>query len=314
MYVMNLIALFYILITLGILIFIIVVFVKKSKNQCDKEGFYEGIMAPITNRKQHLKVWGWGINENLEKVKGFSEPFLKTCAHWNIKPELIGVGVKFANWETDVKNKDGRWAGHGLQRFYVLRDALEGLKDNQLVLVMDTADTLIAGSADEIVSRFEKLNTDILISAEAGFTYQYPVYQKKYDKNNTKTMYKYIAAGTYMGYAGALKKMCDKCIEICCVDTTHHLYNRVEMGVLGVWVHDNLVPNQSMSERALVRLDTNCNIFWVTSYDNENYLKALESKGNIFHNSKTNTNPIIMHLVGGVTRKRIKEGIKKILT
>ena len=263
---------------------------------------------------ENLLVWGWGINKDRTTIEKLSKPFLESGKFCKLNCDLIGVGVDYAKWETDVINGDGSKAGRGLQRFYVLRDALKNVNPNQIIVVMDTADTILVGSEEEILSRFKKHNTKILISAEKGYTYQYPKYREKFDKNNTKTPYKYIAAGTFIGYADAIKQMVDDCINMCCKNEKSEVYNKVEMTVMSVWIHKHLIPNQPINEQALIKLDTNCDIFWVTTEDSNNYLKNLDNykSSRRFYNQITNTYPLILHLVGGPTRDRLEEGLDKL--
>ena len=134
-----------------------------------------------------LLVWGWGINRDRKQMEQMSKPFLESAKAWNLDASLIGIGVDYAKWETHVtKDGDGSKAGHGLQRFYVLRDALRGIDKDQIIVVMDTADTLLMGTSQEIIKRFKQLNTKLLISAEEGFTFQYPAIEK----NTTKIILK----------------------------------------------------------------------------------------------------------------------------
>ena len=276
-----------------------------------------------------LLVWGWAINKDRKKMEHVSRFFTKSAKHFGIEPKLIGIGVDYAPWDAPVVDGDGSKAGHGLQRFYVLRDELKNVPDEQIILVMDTADTVIAGSAEEILRRFKKLNTRFLISAEAGFTYQYPRYKKKYDENNPHNKYKYIAAGTFIGYAKELKKMVEECIVLCCVDKDSGAWNTVEMNVLSHWVHKYLIPKESKDKQSFVRLDTDCELFWVTTSDdreNDSFSRNLDlvtSSPNFtdksgsqvpedkFYNPLTDTYPIVLHLVGRVKKKQ-EESVNKV--
>lgn len=260
-----------------------------------------------------LLVWGWAINKDRQKMEAVSKTFLESGKHYSLHTKLIGIGVDYAKWDAPVVNGDGSKAGHGLQRFYVLRDELKNVSPDQIVVVMDTADTLLAGNQDDIIQRFKKLNTRILISAEQKYTYQLMQYKQKYINNNQKTPYKYIAAGTFMGYARDLKKMVDDCIVLCCTDKNSDLWNRVEMAVLSAWVHKHLVVDQPKHTKALIRLDTNCDVFWVTTKDHSNFLKNLESPNPTFYNEITKTHPLILHLTEH-SRGKILDALDKILT
>lgn len=264
----------------------------------------------IINQKEKNKllVWGWAINKDRKKMEKMARYFLSTARKHKISPELIGIGWEYADWDDPVVDGDGSKAGHGLQRFYVLREKLRGLDDDIPILVMDAGDTLINGTGEEILKRFKKFNTQILFSAEAMYTYQYMENKEKYDKMNPRTKYKYIAAGTFIGYAGSLREMVEDCIVKCCTDQESKLYNAIEMNILGIWVHERL------EKKKKVQLDIFSKLFWVTSNDADNYLNTLYSKGKQFYNSHTGTYPIIYHLVGGPTRKKIEEGANKILS
>jgi len=264
-------------------------------------------------KNTELLVWGWAINKDRKKMEEMSSRFLESGKLWGYTTELIGIGWDYAKWDAPVVNGDGSKAGHGLQRFYVLREALEKIKDpNQIIVVMDTADTLFSGPPEEVLQHFKELKTRLLISAEQGFTYQYTTYKPNYDHNNKYNIYKYIAAGTYMGYANTLKKMVDECITMCCESKEDgHSYDRVEMTVLANWTYRYLIPTEPPGGLANVRLDTMCKIFWVTTGDHENFDKELEKPGRFF-NPRTKTTPQILHILPPERQRKLDSGLEKI--
>jgi hypothetical protein len=270
--------------------------------------------AGTERSSDNLLVWGWAINKDRKKMEEMSSRFLESGKLWGYKTELIGIGWDYAKWDAPVVNGDGSNAGHGLQRFYVLREALEKIKDpNQIIVVMDTADTLFSGPPEEVLKNFKDLNTRLLISAEEAFTYQYPTYRPNYDHNNKYNIYKYINAGTYMGYAYMLKKMVDECIVMCCEsDKDGHSYDKVEMTVLANWTYRYLIPTEPPGGLANVRLDTMCKIFWVTTGDRDkNFEKELDKPGRFF-NPITKTNPQILHIMPPDRKMKFEKGLEKI--
>lgn len=297
----------YVLLVLGWVVFIVVAMATSRRGWGNAQ---ENFSQP------QLLVWGWAINKDRAKMEQVSKHFLESAKHWGFDAQLVGIGWDYAKWDDPVVDGDGSKAGHGLQRFYVLREALRSsrIDPKTVIVVMDTADTLLSGPPNEVLGNFRKLKTRILISAESGFTYQYPRYREKYDNNNRKNMYKYIAAGTFMGYADALGKMVDECIEMCCTDEKSDVWNTVEMTVLSKWVHKYLIPTEPPGGIANVRLDTNCDIFWVTTGDDDSFDRVSMEKGR-YRNPKTQTKPQILHIVGSHQKRqpRLERGLAKIL-
>jgi hypothetical protein len=148
---------------------------------------------------------------------------------------------------------------------------------------MDGYDTLFNNTVEYTLSQFHQKNTKILISSEKLFTYQWGKFQHKFDTINSD--YKYVNAGTFMGYAGDLKIMVDELFEI------YKLYpTDIDQGLLGVWVYNNFEDNKK------VQLDTNCDVFWVTSKDWD-VLKNIDIEENI-SNPSTNSKPFVIHNTG----------------
>jgi hypothetical protein len=287
-----------IFIVIATILFIITIATICNKKPCD--GF--------SNPEQKIKVWGWGINKSKKKMEEMSKYFLGSAKHYNIKNELIGLGWDFADWDAPVVNGDGRKAGKHLQKFYVLKERLEkpDVKKNDIILVMDAADTLFAGTADEILRRFLKKNTRLLISAEKAYTYQYQHLKKKFEDNNKEIGYKYINSGTYIGYADVLLELANACIALCCTKGKED-NQTVEMGILGMWVHTKI------QNPRYLQIDGNCDIFWVTTDDTKMYLDSLHNKNELIYNKETKTHPLVLHLIGGPTRVAMPEMYKKIL-
>ena len=224
----------------------------------------------------NLKIWAWAINPDRKKMEDGSKRFLDTCKKFNIDAELIGIGYEYKRHQ----NQD---------RFYVLRDKLNSVKDNQIVVVMDAFDTLMNGTEQEIVNKFLEKNTNILFSAEKAYNYQYMEYKNKF--LNDKSPYKYINAGTFMGYAKDLKKMNDDCIYM--LENNEKYKNAAEMGLMGIWVSERI------NNKNLIKLDTNCDIFWVTTDDYEILRNESKLKNKMIKNKNTNTKPCILHVIGG---------------
>ena len=93
------------------------------------------------------------------------------------------------------------WTGYQDKLFY-MRDAIKDISSNDIICFVDAYDVIAYGSEDELVSKFKEHNCDFLISCEANC---YPgEFSDKHPILNTKSVYKYINSGTYIGYQHAI--------------------------------------------------------------------------------------------------------------
>jgi hypothetical protein len=292
-----------------LIIILIAVFIwKHSKNS-------ELFSKIDDSESDKLIALGWAINKDSEKMKNLSKMFTDTAKRFNIEPRLLGLGHEFAKWDAPITTDNCYMAGKGLQRFHVLLDYLknDGLLDDQIIIVMDTADTLFSGPKDEILKEYKDSGADILFSAEKYFTYQYPRYRETYDNNSGGSKYRYLAAGTFIGTVKAIREMIEECAKLGCSDKDSGLYGAVEMGVMSGWVAE--VLNGSRSTWIIPKLDTKGCIFWVTTDDKKMFGDAVDNfeKNNKIYNSETKTEPQILHLLTNFGRERQEDAYNKIM-
>lgn len=226
-------------------------------------------------------VFLWGIAPSSDKIYIYNESryCLLTAKKYGLRPEVIGLGRDKPDVPKSVQSQ---------RRFIVLEEALKTVSDDHIVLIMDSFDTLFCGTAEEIVSRFKTFNTKILFSAERSFTYQWAEYQRNYETE--RSPYRYLGAGTYIGYAHAIRQFIKECIKM-----THQerFSDGFEMGIMGAYLHENYFVKE------LYRLDTNCEVFWVTTLD-----PGVEFRNHALFNRFTNTHPLILHYVDGHRHKK----------
>jgi len=215
-----------------------------------------------------MKILVWGIEPDLKIAKTKAEYLLNTAKYFNIDVNVIGIGHKFTNFTN---------------RLYILQDYLKNINSEEIILVMDGYDTLFNNTLEYTLSQFHQKNTRILISSEKLFTYQWERFQHKFD--TIESEYRYVNAGTYMGYAENLKIMIDELFEI----YKDHPTN-IDQGLLGIWVYNNF------ENKKKVQLDTNCEVFWVTSKDWD-IIKNINRNEDLI-NPFTNTKPFIIHNTG----------------
>lgn len=226
--------------------------------------------------KSKLDIYLWGISDDKEYILKNSEYALETAEKFNLKPKMLGL-------QYDWKYLSHLAHGKVLSRLYILRDLAATIHDNRILLIMDGFDTLFKGNEEEILIKFYSAKTKLLFSSEKAFTYQWPNYKDKYDA--LSSLYKYVNAGTFIGYANSIKKMANYCINL--IETTKGQDRGNEQGLIGKYLYNNL---EKKSEN---KLDHNCELFWVTSKDEK------EFNASPFYNQNTKSNPLIYHVIGG---------------
>jgi len=166
-----------------------------------------------------------------------------------------------------------------LARLFVLRELLQPLPDSQIVLIMDAFDTLVLGTGQQIVATFRNQTTQILVSAEGRtrINGRIPA-QVRYDRQSVPL----CERRHDHRIRGALRYLAHTCIA-----TRSGLRARNDQGLLGKFVFD------TFDTPSFVRLDTSCELFWVTTRDAE----ALRESP--FRNPFTDTRPLILHVIGG---------------
>jgi hypothetical protein len=224
--------------------------------------------------KDKLNIFLWGISNDESYIRDGCKYALQTAETFNLHPQILGLNydnsfLDHLQWKTL------------LSRLYLLRDVT--IKDdiNRVMVFMNGFDTLFNGNERQILEKFYKFNTKILFSSEKYFTYQWSDYKDKFDKIDS--LYKYVNAGTIIGYSKDLYNMACECIQF--LEKSNGRDRGNDQGILGKYIYEH------MDDSKLILLDTNCEIFWVTSNDNDNLLKYGT------HNVNTNTRPLILRVV-----------------
>ena len=223
-----------------------------------------------------LSIYTWGINESKDVADKFSQDMLETAKVHNVTTNYIGLGYKFTSQNGSHK-----------QRIDIIKKFLDNVKDPDEILVfMDGGDTLFNDNADTLLKKFLEKNTRILISGEKDFMWQYGGFKDKFNK--IESNYRYVNAGVFMGYASSLLKMINEWIIIGKKYTSAN-----DQCLLGIWTYKN------MENTELVKIDTNCDIFWTTSGGD---YKKLENQKKYIINPYTKTRPVIIHCCGKSNR------------
>jgi hypothetical protein len=162
---------------------------------------------------------------------------------------------------------------------------LNTLDDDDLFLFIDSYDIMINSQMEEIVTKFESFNCDLLISSELVC---FPDYlQDKMDKNppfNIRN--KYPNAGGYIGYVKEIKKMMNWKSEeekkVICEKGTDQAY------VIEYYMENCTTTN--------IKLDVKSEIF--QSMHAISWEELIIKNGRV-HNTVLNTSPCFLHFNGG---------------
>lgn len=218
-----------------------------------------------------MKILVWAATPNLELSKEKTKYLLNTANYYckNIEIELMGVEYRYRF----LKDK-----------IYILKKHIEQFEDDELILCIDGFDTLMNKSMKEVESDFYSFNTEIVISSEQFFTYQWGSYQDKFE--SIQSRYKYVNSGTIIGKVKHIKNMINEIFIYPEFDITE-----IDQGLIGMWVYKNIDDNKK------VKLDSDCKITWVTSNDYDE-LNIQSDKNEVIKNPYTNTIPFIIHAPG----------------
>lgn len=214
-----------------------------------------------------MNILTWAIGDHTNYIVK-SAHLILTYVFYKYQVEPIGEGLEYKGLK---------------QKLDVLYDRLQSLDDNEIVLCMDSFDTLFNREPDQLMEVFNSFETDLVMSAERLFMYQWPEYFDKFD--SIESPYRYVNSGLYMGKAGIIKKMIEDIRTYPEYDTTE-----IDQGLIGIWIYNNI-------DSGVVKLDTNCELFWNVSGEND-LLKEEAEKVGVIKNPTTGTHPFIIHVPG----------------
>lgn len=120
------------------------------------------------------------------------EPLIKSAAMNQIELQYVGLGVK-------------KWRNYDKLKY--LNQILKAIPPDEVVCVVDAFDVFFQDNEQVILRKFESFDSDVVFSAERGYSQQYRKYQNYYDKVSPEGPYKYLNSGTVIGKAWALSKL-----------------------------------------------------------------------------------------------------------
>ncbi len=116
---------------------------------------------------------------------------LESCKYRNIEIDILGLGEPYPI------------TGHG-QKLVYLKEYIQDLPDEDVVMYIDGYDTLVLASKEDILSKFLDKKKACIFGSGIHH-WGYPKLVSKFPKSPTR--FAYLNAGTFIGYVAFLKKM-----------------------------------------------------------------------------------------------------------
>lgn len=117
------------------------------------------------------------------------QQLLDSCRRYNVSIDLLGYGLPFR--------------GNGENLLHV-QNYLEAFPETDIVMFIDAYDVLFMDNANSILAKFLEMKVPFVISAER---YCWPFSNKAAEFTQSDTSFKYINAGSYIGYISHLKEI-----------------------------------------------------------------------------------------------------------
>jgi GR25 family glycosyltransferase involved in LPS biosynthesis len=202
------------------------------------------------------------------------ERFIKSCKVYGLKHEIMGLGRKW---------KGGNMAKGpgGGQKINLLKETIEKIDDEKILLVTDSYDVIMTANSKEILEKYRKINSTLVFASESA-CWPDKERAKMYPKiKNRKNIY--LNSGGFMGPAKAIKYILR---DIPDYEDDQRYYTTVFFSEFG---------------KKHIKLDYNCEIFQCLNNAEEEII-VNKSKSRIFNNI-TKTEPCQIHGNGPLNRK-----------
>ncbi len=186
-----------------------------------------------------------------------------SCAHFDIQLDILGMGLPYQS---------------NVQKLIYINEYLTNIPDDHVVMYVDGYDTLILADKQKILHKFLKKKTNCLF---ASTTMLHPPENRdlrtQFPKSPTK--FKYLNAGTFIGYAGYLKKMLDA----------------LKPFNIEVYSDQGFVQRYYLNHQNEIALDYNCDIFLCSFVKITKEELVLNKAKKSVHFLTTQSKPCIIH-------------------
>ena len=127
----------------------------------------------------------------------------KKCIHVNTSARKYGIDIVNVGTNIEWEGTDMSALGGGM-KINLMKDYVEHLHDDDIILFTDAYDVFYADDLETITERFLEFNKEIVFSGE---TVCWPQEELATEFPNAPTRFKYINSGTYIGRVRELKKL-----------------------------------------------------------------------------------------------------------
>lgn len=194
----------------------------------------------------------------------------KKCTYVNTSARKYGIDIVNVGTNIEWEGTDMSALGGGM-KINLMKDYVEDLHDNDIILFTDAYDVFYADDLETITERFLEFNKEIVFSGEL-FCYPHDKLASEFPDAHTR--FKYINSGTYIGRVGELKK----------------LYNHEK---IEHWDDDQLYVHKCfLYEDFDIAIDYECYIF-------QTHFEGTTKLGEQLNNPVTRCCPCIYHGNGG---------------
>jgi hypothetical protein len=122
-------------------------------------------------------------------------PLLDSAAANGIRLEPIGQGCLPRNFHNSLFKQRS------------LLEAVKALRGDEVVCATDGYDVFYQQGPEQVLDAFSSFGCDVVFSAERGYSHQYRNYKRFFDDSAGESPYRYLNAGSVIGYAWALKRV-----------------------------------------------------------------------------------------------------------
>ena len=210
--------------------------------------------------------------------KGYYNILEESCKKYNVELIPLGMGEE--------------WTGF-TKKFYLWRDYLEKLDDDEIIMINDAYDVIILEDADIIIKKFKSFNKNIVFGNQSDFV-------SKLVFPSCQVFKKYIlCTGSIIGYVKYLKKL----IKI--IFKHEKTWNSTTDQI----ILNNVCEKETIFFNNNITIDKDQQIFLVTAGSHYFYNYIFKLIPNIYMKNDrlyTNNNitPSILHLAGDLDGKK----------
>lgn len=232
-------------------------------------------------------------------------PLLDSARANGIYPQPIGAGRTVRDFH------------HSLFKQRALFDAVKGLGRDEVVCATDGYDVFYQQTAKHVLDTFAAFGSDVVFSAERGYSHQYARYRRFFDTSATSSPYRYLNAGSVVGFAGAVAALYRPSFALRAkvaltrvrgvgrsLAQAKRLAQRLgiappghDLNWLGYTDQAEMAKEMALARKGIsIDLDRACRLFWCTAFEWEDIECHHTKAGGRLQNFHTGQTPAIVHV------------------